>query len=254
MTPDETDMALKQRLWDVPAALVLLTRLPMPRLPDHAFAHGARAVWAYPLVGLILGIIVSAVAGLTSLLSLPTMLGAGLTLAALVMLTGAMHEDGLADTADGLWGGQDKVRRLEIMKDSRIGAYGVLALILAMGLRWLGLAEVTMPALIAALMISRAMMAPLMYALPHARDTGLAHSVGRPTVGSTVLALLIAALFALGLTGAPGLVALIIAGSVATGLAALARAKICGQTGDILGATQVCTEIAVLLTLTATLS
>ena len=254
MATDETDTTLKQRLWDVPAALVLLTRLPIPRLPDHVFANGARAVWAYPLVGLILGLLVSVVAWFANALSLSAMMGAGLTLAALVLLTGAMHEDGLADTADGLWGGQDAKRRLEIMKDSRIGAYGVLALILAMGLRWLGLAGVSIAGLLAALVISRAMMVPLMYALPNARDTGLSHSVGRPSIPEMLAGMLIAAACAIVLCGGAGLIALIIAGAVTAGIGAIAKTKIGGQTGDILGATQICTEIAVLITLGATLA
>ena len=122
MAPEETDTSAMQRLWDVPAALVLLTRLPLPALPDHAFSHGARAVWAYPLVGLILGGVASVIAWGASLLGLSPMLTAGLILTGLVLLTGAMHEDGLADTADGLWGGNDAARRLDIRKDSRIGA------------------------------------------------------------------------------------------------------------------------------------
>jgi len=251
MAQEETDIAQTGRIWDAPVAFVLLTRLPMPALPDHAFANGARAVWAYPLVGLVLGIIGCGVGGLASMLGLPPMLTAGLTLVALVMMTGAMHEDGLADTADGLWGGHDPARRLEIMKDSRIGAYGVLALILVMGLRWLGLAEVAWTGLITALVVSRAMMVPLMYALPHARKTGLAHSVGRPDISGVTVAMFISALCAMVLTGGPGLVALVVAVGVAIGVGAVAKAKIGGQTGDILGATQICTEIAVLLTLTA---
>ncbi|WP_299724738.1 adenosylcobinamide-GDP ribazoletransferase [uncultured Tateyamaria sp.] len=251
MAAEETDTTVQQRLWDVPAAFVLLTRLPLPRLPNHAFAQGARAVWAYPLVGLVLGGMAALIGWVALLIGLSPMLAAGLMLAALVLLTGAMHEDGLADTADGLWGGQDAARRLEIMKDSRIGAYGMLALILAMGLRWLGLAEVGAGGLVAALVMSRAMMTPLMLALPHARETGLAHSVGRPDAGPVITAMLIAATCGIVLAGGPGLVALIIAGGVAAGIGALAKAKIGGQTGDILGAAQVCTEIAVLLTLAA---
>jgi len=254
MATDETDTPWKERLWDLPAALVLLTRLPMPRLPDQAFAQGARAVWAYPLVGLILGLCAGVVVWLASALSLPPAMGAGLGLAALVILTGAMHEDGLADTADGLWGGHDPERRLEIMKDSRIGAYGVLALIVAMGLRWLGLVEVSAAGLIAALIISRALMTPLMFALPHARDTGLAHSVGRASTPDMLAGMLIAAICAVLLCGGPGLLALIFAGAVAAGIGAVAKAKVGGQTGDILGATQICTEITVLMTLAATLS
>ncbi|WP_299553161.1 adenosylcobinamide-GDP ribazoletransferase [uncultured Tateyamaria sp.] len=249
MAQNDSDIAPAARLWDVPAALVLLTRLPMPALPDHAFAHGARAVWAYPVAGLVLGGLLALFAAVLSGLGLNPPIVAGLTLGALVVLTGAMHEDGLADTADGLWGGHDRERRLEIMKDSRIGAYGVLALILVMGLRWLGLAEVSWTGLIAALMLSRAMMPPLMLALPHARSTGLSHSVGAPNMGAAVAAVLIGSVGAILLAGSAGLMATLVAGAVTFGVGLVANAKIGGQTGDILGATQVLTEIAVLLTL-----
>lgn len=251
MARNETDFTPKARLWDVPVAFVLLTRLPLPSLPDHAFANGARAVWAYPLVGLFLGGVAGAVLAFAAILGLPPMIAAGLMLGVLVLFTGAMHEDGLADTADGLWGGQDAARRLEIMKDSRIGAYGVLALILAMGLRWLGLAEVTWTGLITACVVSRAAMVPLMRILPHARDTGLAHHVGRPGVAPVCIALVIATLCAVIGSGGAGVMALFVAGGVTVGMGALAKAKIGGQTGDILGATQIIAEIAVLLILVA---
>ena len=235
-------------LWDVPAAFVLLTRLPLPPLPDHAFAHGARAVWAYPLVGLVLGGIVAALGAVLSGLGLPAALVAGLMLAALVMLTGAMHEDGLADTGDGLWGGQTPARRLEIMKDSRIGTYGVLALVLSTGLRWLGYAEVSLAELVAALVLSRAAMPALMAALPHARTDGLSRAVERPGIGPVAIALGLAALIGIGLTGTGAVVALLVGAGAALLMALLARAKIGGQTGDILGATQIVVEIAVLIT------
>ncbi|WP_299687405.1 adenosylcobinamide-GDP ribazoletransferase [uncultured Tateyamaria sp.] len=237
--------------WDLPAAFVLLTRLPLPALPDAAFAGAARAVWAYPVVGLVLGGVAAALgAGLTAL-GLPPLLVAGGVLVALVMLTGAMHEDGLADTADGLWGGLTPARRLDIMKDSRIGTYGVLALVLAMGLRWQGYALVSWAELICALVLSRAAMPPLMLALPHARADGLSKRVGKPGMPPVAAAGAIAVVVALVLTGGSGLVALALAAGTATGMAALARRKIGGQTGDILGATQMVVEIAVLLTFVA---
>ncbi|MEM6371888.1 MAG: adenosylcobinamide-GDP ribazoletransferase [Pseudomonadota bacterium] len=248
MAPNETDSPRISRLWDLAAALVLLTRLPVPRLPDAAFSDPARAAWAYPLVGLVLGGAAGIVMALSAWLGLPALMSAGLTLATLIVLTGAMHEDGMADTTDGLWGGHDPARRLEIMKDSRIGAYGVLALILAMGLRWLGLAEVTVGGLVTALVLSRAMM-PVVMRAPHARDTGLSHSVGRPRPDTVGIALIIGAVCATALAGSHGLAAMVTALGVALGIVALARAKIGGQTGDILGATQICCEITVLLTL-----
>ena len=249
MARKDSDIGPARRLWDLPAAVVLLTRLPLPALPDHAFSHGARAVWAYPVVGLILGAIVAATMALLHGAGLAAAAVAGVALGVLLMLTGAMHEDGLADTADGLWGGHDRKRRLEIMKDSRIGAYGVLALIVVMGLRWLGLTEVHWTGIIAALMISRATMPTLMLALPHARGSGLSHSVGAPALGDVTGAVLIGLCGAVVLAGGAGMLAALIAGAVAVVMGAVARTKIGGQTGDILGATCVLSEVAALLTL-----
>ncbi|MEM6758287.1 MAG: adenosylcobinamide-GDP ribazoletransferase [Pseudomonadota bacterium] len=234
-------------LWDVPVAFVLLTRLPIPALPEHAFARGARAVWAYPLVGAVLGLIAVVLMALLSALGVEQIIAAGLGLAGVVMLTGAMHEDGLADTVDGLWGGFSPARRLEIMKDSRIGTYGVLALVLTIGLRWAGYAHVSLGALVAALVISRAAMPVLMAALPHARQDGLSQSVGRPDWPQVVASIGVAVAISYALIGPLALFAMMIAGPVTCVVALVARAKVGGQTGDILGACQNLCEIAVLI-------
>ncbi len=184
-------------------------------------------------------------------------LGAGtaaaLCLGAQVVVTGAMHEDGLADVADGFWGGWTKARRLEIMKDSRIGTYGVLALVLGVLLRWLALTALfgsgQWAVVIAVATLSRAPMAVLMAALPNARGTGLAHAVGRPSpaaaAGAVALACGIATLFLERDVIPASLIAVLTTLSVAL----VARSKIGGQTGDVLGASQQFSEIAMLLTL-----
>ena len=246
-------------LRDCAVALVLLTRLPMPRLPTEAFARQARAVWAFPLAGLVVAGLAVAVGIAAAVVGLPPAPVAGLVLAVQVILTGAMHEDGLADSADGLWGGLERTRRLEIMKDSHIGSYGVLALILSLGLRWSALVALVAggdwPVVIAVAMLSRAMMAGVMAALPNARDGGLSRSVGRPGTGPAVLALALALLATWALAG-PAVAGIGGAAAVlaACGAAALARAKIGGQTGDILGATQQVAEIAALLACVAVLA
>ncbi|MCF2870157.1 adenosylcobinamide-GDP ribazoletransferase [Octadecabacter sp. G9-8] len=255
---DNRDNSSLMVLSDVPAALGLLSRLPVRVDTQRATARGAKAAWAYPLAGLILALIACAVGQIALWAGLTPALTAGLVLATLVIITGAMHEDGLADAADGLWGGWDTARRLAIMKDSSIGAYGVIALTLGLGLRWHALTlaidhNLLWHAVIAAAMLSRAVMVPIMARLPHARDTGLSHSVGRPgktpariAEGTAIIATLI--MFQLG-----GLWLIAAALLTATACALIAKAKIGGQTGDILGATQQVSEIAILLTLTATL-
>ncbi|MEM8692690.1 MAG: adenosylcobinamide-GDP ribazoletransferase [Pseudomonadota bacterium] len=236
-------------LWDPILAAVLLTRLPMPRLPDAAIEFQARAVWSYPLVGLLVGGLAACVGLLSA--NLGEGISAGLTLAVLVLITGAMHEDGLADAADGLWGGHDQARRLQIMKDSRIGAYGVLALVVVIGLRWQGLALAGTSEILLAACGSRSIMGLVMAAVPPARTDGLSQGVGRPPWLSAMVALMVAVVLALTLTGPLGLLALAIGLAAAFCIAAIAKRKIGGQTGDILGAIQILAEVTILLVLVA---
>lgn len=241
---------------DLAAALGLLSRLPVPVEATAAQARGAAAAWAYPLAGLLIGAI-TALAGAAALwLGLPSALAAGLMLAIGVIVTGGLHEDGLADAADGLWGGHDRIRRLEIMRDSRIGTYGVLALGLSLILRWAALSALIgagwlwVPVLVAAT-LSRATMVAVMAGLRHARDDGLSHAVGRPGMRTVQIAGAIGVLVGLMLTGWWVVPLVLIVTAVALGAALIAKARIGGQSGDILGATQQLTEIAALLTLVA---
>ena len=242
-----TDFALK----DITIAGILLTRMPLPHLDKEDFADQARSVWAYPLIGLGLGCGAALVFAIAAGLGLPQMAAAGLALALLTVVTGAMHEDGLADTADGLWGGFDRDRRLEIMKDSRIGAYGVLALIFVTGLRWIALAAAGPWAIIVGAAASRSLMAPVMAVVPHARAEGLSHSVGRPSDSHAWVSLGIAASVAFLAWGFGGVLAFGVAGVCVWALTRTAIARIGGQTGDILRASQQISEMVILLALAA---
>ncbi|MBM3616888.1 MAG: adenosylcobinamide-GDP ribazoletransferase, partial [Alphaproteobacteria bacterium] len=113
------------------AAFGLLTRLPMPFTPPRP-----QGVWAWPLVGLGVSALAVGLGALALAAGLAPPLVAVLVMVAQAALTGALHEDGLTDCADGFWGGHDRARRLEIMKDSRIGSYGAVALMLVMLARW----------------------------------------------------------------------------------------------------------------------
>lgn len=240
---------------DVAEALTLLTRLPMPAVTAP---RGARVAWAWPLAGLAVALIAGLVGWIALALGLSAPLAAGMILATQIATTGALHEDGLADTADGLWGGHDRGRRLEIMKDSRTGAYGVLALVLSLGLRWLALAMILdtgalFAPLIAVAVLSRAPMAVLMAALPNARGAGLAETVGRPGQDTATIAVLVALALAFLAIGWGLLAPVLWAALVTIALAALARDRIGGQTGDILGAAQQLAETAALMALAASL-
>lgn len=228
-------------------AIGLLTRWPVPAHPaysDHEFTASSRY---YPLVGLLIGGCLWAVAGIGSALGYPPLVVAALMVGAGLWLTGALHEDGLADCADGLGGGQDRAARLRIMKDSRIGTYGAVALTMALLLRVCCLAN--LPALWVVAIAqgwSRALAVVLMRLLPYARDEAdaklkpVAQGAGRFNVG---LALIIGAIPLLWL---PWLTALLV---VATSVVLVwwwrrqLRRLIGGYTGDALGAIQQLSEL-----------
>lgn len=239
---------------DIAAAIALLTRIPL----RADFSRGAKAAWAWPIAGAVVGLAAACGAWVLEAAGLPPILIAGLALLVQTILTGALHEDGLADTVDGLWGGHDPARRLEIMKDSAIGSYGVLALVFGAGLRWFALAAVLHAydapwILVPLAMLSRAPMAVLSAALPNARGGGLSSSVGRASGLSAAIGVALAAGLALLTTGGLFLAPMLWIAFGTIALAALARAKIGGQTGDILGASQQLAETLALLALAAQL-
>ena len=246
--------ARRYEISDISTALVLLSRIPLPIDHDHAGARSAQATWAYPVAGLILGIIVCIIASIWGWLGITNGLIAVVILTAQIVITGAMHEDGLADSADGLWGGWTVEKRLEIMKDSQIGTFGVLALGLSLLVRWVALVTLIDAgwmwcAVITAAVLSRAAIPPVMHLLPMARSGGLARSVGRPDRYAARMAMMIGIGLATILTGWM-IIPLFIFVSIATIKAiAIAKIKIGGQTGDILGATQQMAEITILVVL-----
>lgn len=257
MNEPEDDTALLEP-GDITAALGLLSRLPVQVDTPDATRRGAAAAWAWPLAGAVLGVLAGLVTWVAMGLGLPAPLAAALALATLAVATGAMHEDGLADSADGLWGGWDRARRLEIMRDSRIGTYGVIALVLSLVARWAALsalfqAGAVFGPLIAVGAVSRAPMVALMAWLPNARGDGLSSTVGRPGRDTALAAIATALLIGLIFAGGAVLFAAIWAGLATLACGAVARAKLGGQTGDILGASQQLAEIAALAVLAAML-
>ena len=247
---DPNGVSIKKWIWDIVVAATLLTRLPLPHAPQSAFDRQADSVWAFPIIGLLVSLLSCLCGAIAFGLGLSPSIIAGLMLGTSMILTGAMHEDGLADCADGFWGGFDPLRRLEIMKDSQIGTYGVLALLVTISLRWLALSVVistSFAGVIAAAALSRGVLPALMATLQHARDKGLSHSVGRPTQQIATLTFAFASAIAILMIGFNAVGAIVVAAVVAFVVARLAKAKISGQTGDVLGATQVLAETAILL-------
>jgi adenosylcobinamide-GDP ribazoletransferase len=240
-------------LADLTAAFTLLTRLPVGRWTGQCTPSDlTRAIWAFPLVGFLVGGLGGAAYWLTSWLGSPPFLAACSTLAVMVLITGAFHEDGLADVADGLGGGRTKEDKLAIMRDSRIGAYGALTLVISSLFRVGAIAALArpylvVPALIASCMLGRAGIIVPLGILEHARTDGIAAGISRPGP----LRMLIGAALALSATFAlfPFNIAL---ASSAVGAAAciafiaIARKQVGGYTGDILGAVESIVEITAL--------
>lgn len=251
-------------LWvhDIAACVGLLTRLPVKVQTELAMSRSAAATWAYPVVGFLVGGLVLSLFMVCNLLGIPAYVSLVLIVGFQIILTGAMHEDGLADSVDGLWGGWTVERRLAIMKDSHIGVYGVCAVSVFLMLKLSALGGAIYPfgkftlAILGAAILSRAAMVALLYSLPPARGGGLGQSVGQPPVRSvwTGLALACGVTLVLGLiVGHPGaaLAMIVVSGCAAWGCARVARAKIKGFTGDILGATQQVCEVAAIITASA---
>jgi adenosylcobinamide-GDP ribazoletransferase len=235
-------------------ALQFLTRLPAPSFADFQPDWITRAARYYPLVGILVGTICAAVLLATG--PLPALLA----VAAGVLVTGGFHEDGLADTADGLGGGQTPARRLEIMKDSRVGTYGVLALGLVLAIKVAALATLPLTtaalALVAAHGAGRVAAVVVMVVGRHVSDRDDAKYKPAPD-GVRPFELLIAAvlgLWPLALLGWSGLVGAAVGSVLAAALALTARRLIGGYTGDVLGGVEQACEVGVVLGVSAMLA
>ena len=213
----------------------------------------AAAMRCFPLVGAGLGLAAGLLAASARGLGLPPLAAALLAVAAMALLTGALHEDGLADLADGLGARGDRDKRLEVMRDSCSGAFGVLALIFSVGLRAAALAALPggwrmIGAVMAGAALSRAMIPAAMQIMAPARPEGLGASAGTPDASTAATAAGIGlglAVLGLGLGGA--LAAAIAALCGGWLIVVLARRSLGGYTGDVLGAVQQVAEIGILL-------
>jgi adenosylcobinamide-GDP ribazoletransferase len=232
------------------AALGYFTRLPVPGWVGYSADGLARAARYLPAIGLLVGGAGALVFWLAMhVWSQPV--AAVLSMVATIALTGAFHEDGLSDTADGLGGGWDKAKILAIMKDSRVGSYGVIAIVLALFGKFALLASLPAEQVVAALLaghaVSRFCAVSLMAAMGYARDDEASKAravAGRLGVGPLLFALPFAALPLLLLAPGQGLPAIILAALATFWLAAKCRRWLGGYTGDCLGAVQQLAEIA----------
>lgn len=220
------------------------------RLPVPGGRHGRRvadAVGVLPLAAVVIALPAALMLLVAAAIGFSPAVVALVAVGTLIVTTGALHEDGLADCADGLFGGASPERRLDIMRDSRIGTYGVLALILAVGLKvallveLMALGPVTAAALVVAAAVAGRTVALYPWVgLPNARGEGLALSAGRPQPAAfrraLVLGVVVTAVLTVWLSPLGFVVAAIAAAAGAKGGASIADRLIGGHTGDVIGA------------------
>lgn len=236
-------------------ALQFLTTVPLPFAMPAEARHLGRALAFFPLVGAALGLALAAL-DVALRLAMPVPVATAAILAGAALLTGGLHLDGLMDACDGLFGGRSPARRLEIMRDSRVGSYGVLAGVLALLLKYSGLTalpvELRAPALVLLPAVGRWAMAGGTWAFPYARPEGLgtAFKAG-VTWRAIAVATVLAAALAWAALGPVGLALLGLAAALAWPAARSMVGKLGGLTGDCYGALNEVTEVGLLLALVA---
>jgi adenosylcobinamide-GDP ribazoletransferase len=219
-------------------AFSLLTIIPVPRLAFATALPQGRAVAFFPLVALVLGGSVAAIDALLSLV-LPPQVVSALDLALLAVLTGGLHLDGVADTADGVAAMPDRAAALAALRDSRVGALGAAALVLVVLMQWSALSSLAdgrAAALVCALVLSRWAMVLAIRAYPRARTEGLAAMTAQGARrGDGVAASLIAGVV-LGVAAMSPALLVVVAVAGCAAVAAVAVRRFGGLTGDVYGA------------------
>jgi adenosylcobinamide-GDP ribazoletransferase len=233
-------------------SLSFFTRIPIGKR-DFGNANLAESAWAFPVVGALIGALDGLVYLLIIQLGLTNNIAAWLTVIFHLTLTGCLHEDGLADSADGLASGRNREQKLAIMRDSHIGSYGVLALIAIISLRANAIASFnnnsqTLLIFIAAAATSRSLLVLLMRSTPTARSDGLAVAAARPSHLQTIIAISLASL-SLSSTGniSAALAAIFTLAVIYVAIKHIATKNFGGISGDTLGAAQQISEVSILL-------
>lgn len=254
-------------LSDFCLCLEFFTRFPCPSSGQKpgflSLADFSRAIRVLPLAGGAIGILAALALSIALRLALPPVLAAPLAIGTLIAVSGAMHEDGLADCADGFFGGATREQKLAIMRDSRLGTFGAVALLLSLYMRVASLTVITGQnqwladtVLIGAAALSRTVSLVPLALLPSARENGAGFAAGKPDTMALATAASVSFLFALApvLSGAAlmrALAATTLATGAAFAVAALAKHQIGGQTGDVAGAAQQLGETAFYLAFAA---
>ena len=248
---------LDRRIGDLLIATRFFTRLPVPIDSETERRPLADSAWAFSIVGCIIG----TVGGVTAFLAsdLPSYAAALLAVAVMCALSGGLHEDGLADCADGMWAGTSPQQRLKIMRDSKTGAFGVIAIFTVLSLKAAAIANLLSVggglaaalAIVAAAGASRGFLPIAMRAFPVASETGRAAEAGSPNTQDIIVGGIISVVIAFTMIGFnTSINGLIVGTLLAGGLGYLAVKRFGGHTGDVLGAQQQILETAILLSAT----
>lgn len=241
-------MSLRSELETLAGAIRFFTRLPLPGALGHSGVALHKAIRYFPLAGAIVGALGAAVFAIC-MLFWPKTLAVLAAIATIIYLTGAIHEDGWGDMVDGFGGGWDKQRILDIMKDSRVGSFGVVATVIMLLARFLSLVELDISlipaALIAGHAFSRLCATGILATMDYVRDQGKAKPFDNHLGVGGMLCAGLAAFLPLGPLPLAQAIPAIIAALLATlWLARLFKSRIGGYTGDCLGATQQLAEVA----------
>lgn len=258
-----TDFAdrLRQLPDDLVAALSFFSHLPVRASPRPFDLRESAGAW--PLAGLLLAVGPAASVVVNSWLGIALLVSAFLALAVGMALTGALHEDGLADTFDGLAHGRSASERLAIMRDSRLGAFGTLALILAIGIRVAAIAALAVDpsdavmALLGVAVASRSLALWHWIAIPPARHDGMAWRAGQPDAVAMLIGLLtglVATIVLIVAFGWAALLGLVLAGLAVGFFTSLVGRRLGGHTGDTIGAMQQVAETMLLAGISAAAS
>ena len=240
---------------DTRTSLSFFSRLPVGA-PGPSF-NLRQSAGAWPLAGLVIALVPAGLYWLFLAIGIYAFLGPLLVIAVMVALTGALHEDGLADTADGFGGGRSREQKLAIMRDSRLGTYGALALLFSVLVRAAALGSIVYPgypagslALLMVAVLSRSMALWHWNGTMPARPDGFAWAAGRPDWLSLLVGLIsgaIAAIILLVAFGVAGLIGILLALVGLNAFTRQCRRQIGGHTGDTIGAAQQITETLLLV-------
>jgi len=243
---------ISTRYNEIKLAITLLTRIPIGSIKGEVPAISVTG-WVWPIIGLLIGLASGGVYLLGSYLNFPPPISALLSISISILLTGGLHEDGLADVADGFGGGHTKERKLEIMRDSRVGTYGILALIISVGFRVITVACFTEPlvafsAILLTSAISRTAMILALSFMPVARNDGMGHTASDKSnqkIAYIALGIMSVGMIPIGFVISFSIFVILIISCTLFGWVAIRQ--IGGQTGDVLGTMQQIAEVTTLL-------